>query len=64
MKSILSFVGGETVSCSLSNLILGMYCKGAVGSKKSDKILPGLEQKEISDFHFPLLLYSMFSYFN
>ena len=42
MESILSFVGGETVNCTVArvNLNLGTYCKGAVG-KKSDKILSG-----------------------
>ena len=42
MESILSFVGGETVNCTVArvNFNLGTYCKGAVG-KKSDKILSG-----------------------
>ena len=31
MESILSFVGGDTVNCSLS--IFGLYCKGAVNKK-------------------------------
>ena len=34
MEGIFSFVGGETVNCSLS--ILGTYCKGAV-PKNGDK---------------------------
>ena len=41
MESILSFLGGETQSTVAGvNLILGTYCKGAVG-KKGDKILSG-----------------------
>ena len=39
-RAFFSFVGGETVNCSLSNLILRMHCKGVVG-KMGYKILAG-----------------------
>ena len=43
VESILSFVRGETVNCSLINSILGTYCKGTVG-RKGDTILAGSKE--------------------
>ena len=44
VETILIFVLGERVNCSLSNCILGTYCKGAAG-KKGDEILVDAVEK-------------------